>query len=31
VPFSAHPALYQVAVEFSGPAPDEHRRTSPSR
>jgi heme oxygenase (mycobilin-producing) len=29
VPISANPALYQVAVEFSGPAPDQHRRTSP--
>ena len=29
VPISAHPALYQVAVEFPGPVPDEHRRTSP--
>jgi heme-degrading monooxygenase HmoA len=27
VPISANPALYQVAVEFSGPAPHEHRRT----
>ena len=27
----ANPALYQVAVELSGPAADEHRRTSPSR
>jgi heme oxygenase (mycobilin-producing) len=25
VPISAHATLYQVAVEFSGPAPDEHR------
>jgi heme oxygenase (mycobilin-producing) len=31
VPISANPAMYQVAVEFSGPAPDEPRRTSPSR
>lgn len=29
VPISAHPALYQVAVEFSGPAPDEHRAPRP--
>jgi hypothetical protein len=27
---SANPALYQVAVEFSGP-PHEHRRTWPAR
>ncbi len=27
VPISANPALYQVAVEFSGPAPHEQRRT----
>jgi heme-degrading monooxygenase HmoA len=27
---SANPALYQIAVEFSGPAPDEHRSTSSS-
>jgi heme-degrading monooxygenase HmoA len=26
---SAYPALYQVAVEFSGPVPDDHHRTSP--
>ncbi len=31
VPISANPALYQVAVEFSGPSPAEHRRTPPSR
>jgi heme oxygenase (mycobilin-producing) len=31
VPISANPALYQVAVEFSAPAPPEHRRASPSR
>ncbi|SRR6266536_1567195 len=28
-PVSAHAALYQVAVEFSGPAPDEHRAPRP--
>ena len=28
VPISANPALYQVAVEFTGPVPDEHHRTS---
>jgi len=27
MPISANPALYQVAIEFSGPAPYEHRRT----
>jgi heme oxygenase (mycobilin-producing) len=27
IPISANPALYQIAVEFSGAAPDEHLRT----
>jgi len=27
MPISANPALYQVAIELSGPAPHEHRRT----
>jgi heme oxygenase (mycobilin-producing) len=31
VPIAANPALYQVAVEFRGPAPDEHLRTPPAR
>ena len=31
VPASANPALYQVAVEFRGPPPHEHRRTWPAR
>ena len=30
VPISANPALYQIAVEFSGPPPEEHRCTSSS-
>lgn len=29
VPISAHPGLYQVAVEFSGPAPGEHGAPRP--
>jgi heme-degrading monooxygenase HmoA len=29
VSISAHPALYQVAVEFSGPAPDERYAARP--
>jgi heme-degrading monooxygenase HmoA len=29
VPISANPALYQIAIEFGGLAPDERRRTSP--
>jgi hypothetical protein len=29
VPISAHPARYRVAVEFSGPAPDQHRTPRP--
>jgi heme-degrading monooxygenase HmoA len=29
VPISAHPALYQVAVEFSGPAPNQRRTPRP--
>jgi len=28
---SANPALYQVAVEFPGPAPHEHHNTPPAR
>lgn len=28
---SSHPGLYQVVVEFSGPALDDQRRASPSR
>ena len=31
VPIAANPALYQVAVEFPGPAPDKHHRTPPAR
>jgi len=31
VPIAANPALYQVAVEFPGPAPGEHHRTPPAR
>jgi heme-degrading monooxygenase HmoA len=31
VPVSANPALYQVAAEFSGPSPGQHRTVSPSR
>jgi len=30
IPILANPALYQIAVEFSGPAPDEHHSTSSS-
>jgi heme-degrading monooxygenase HmoA len=30
VPILAIPALYQIAVEFSGPAPEEHHSTSSS-
>jgi len=28
---SANPAVYEIAVEFSGPSPDEHRSTLTSR
>jgi heme-degrading monooxygenase HmoA len=31
LPISANPALYQVAVEFPGPAPHQHHRTPPAR
>jgi len=31
VPIAANPALYQIAVEFPGPAPGEHHRTPPAR
>jgi len=31
VPIASNPALYQVAVEFPGPAPGEHHRTPPAR
>jgi len=31
VPIAANPALYQVAVEFLGPAPGGHHRTPPAR
>jgi heme-degrading monooxygenase HmoA len=30
VPISANPAIYQVAVEFSGPAPDDQRTSPPA-
>ncbi len=31
VPVTAHPGLYQVVVEFTGPAPSDPRRASHSR
>ena len=31
VPIAANPALYQVAVEFPGPAPGEHHRIPSAR